>query len=72
MGAFKSEQDADSMIARVSAELDREATTKTIQNKNTTLYLVFVGMFFKRDEADNFLDKIETYYPNAEVAELTN
>lgn len=72
MGTFKTEQDADSMIARVSAELEREATTKTIQNKNTTLYLVFVGMFFKRDEADSYLDKIETYYPNAEVAELTN
>ena len=71
LGDYNDMVAANDMISRAKTELGRSIMTQMITGENDTLYLVFVGLFYRRDEAHDYLDKIETYYPDAEVAELS-
>lgn len=71
LGKYPDMTAANNMISRAKTELGRSIMTQMITGDNDTLYLVFVGLFYRRDEAHDYLDKIENYYPEAEVAELS-
>lgn len=51
-------------------ELGQKVMVQTVHSANSTSYIVFVGIFYRQEDAHDFLDRIEHYYPEAEVAEL--
>ncbi len=71
MGDLNSERQLKEMAEQINHELDREVMVQMISDAKDTSYLVFVGIFYKEDEAKDFLESIENYYPKAEVTELT-
>lgn len=71
LGDYNSQVSATDIAARAKTELGRSIMMQMVTGENDTSYLVFVGLFYRREEAHDFLDKIETYYPDAEVAQLT-
>jgi hypothetical protein len=70
LGDFESQERLKEIVGRVSEELGREVLVQTVQSESNTSYVVFVGIFYRKEDANDFLDQIENYYPEAEVAEL--
>ena len=58
------------IVSCAGKELDREILVQTVQGESSTSYIVFVGIFYRQEDAHDFLDKVEHYYPEAQVAEL--
>ena len=71
LGDYNNQLLATDIAARAKNELGRSIMMQMISGDSDTSYLVFVGLFYRREEAHDYLDKIETYYPDAQVAQLT-
>lgn len=71
LGDYDNQVSATDIAARAKNELGRSIMMQMVTGENDTSYLVFVGLFYRRDEAHDYLEKIENYYPDAQVAELT-
>jgi rare lipoprotein A len=71
LGGYNNQVLASDMAARAKNELGRSIMMQMVTGESDTSYLVFVGLFYRREEAHDYLDKIETYYPDAQVAQLT-
>jgi rare lipoprotein A len=70
IGDFETQERLKEIVQQASAELGREVLVQTVQNSGDTSYIVFVGIFYRQEDAHDFLDQIEHYYPKAEVSEL--
>ncbi len=71
IGSYADMMAAHNSVAYAQTEFDRKVMMQMVSGEKDTSYLVFVGIFYRRDEAHNFLDKLESYYPEAELAELS-
>lgn len=71
LGNYNSQISASDIAARAKNELGRSIMMQMVTGEHDTSYLVFVGLFYRREEAHSYLDQIETYYPDAQVAQLT-
>lgn len=71
VGGFNSEGQLKEIAEQINHDLGREVMVQTISDAKDTNYLVFVGIFYKEDDAKDFLESIENYYPKAEVTELS-
>lgn len=70
LGDFQSRERLKEIVGSASEQLNREILVQTVQGEGSTSYIVFVGIFYRKEDATDFLDQIENYYPEAEVAEL--
>ncbi|MCW5908112.1 MAG: septal ring lytic transglycosylase RlpA family protein [Chitinophagales bacterium] len=71
LGDFENREHLREMVTRANNELGREVMVQTVRNTDDELsYIVFVGIFYRQEDAHDFLEQIEHYYPKAEVAEL--
>lgn len=71
IGSYETMYEAHNSVAYAQTEFDRKVMMQMVSGESDTSYLVFVGIFYRRDEAHNFLDKLESYYPEAEMTELS-
>lgn len=73
LGNFENPEHLREMVTRANNELGREVMVQTVRNANDEIsYIVFVGIFYRQEDAHDFLDLIEPYYPKAEISELAS
>jgi rare lipoprotein A len=71
IGYFENQKKLREMVFRVNSELGREVLVHSkVEKAGDTSYIVFVGIFYRQEDAHDFLEQIEQYYPKAEISEL--
>ena len=71
MGDYESEQQVKEVALAVSRQSNQEVLVQVMSDSDDTTYLVFVGVFYRQDDAEDFLDRMEQYYPEAQVTKLS-
>ena len=71
IGDFESQERLKGFVNVANKLLGKEVLVQLVAEKaGDTSYIVFIGIFYRQEDAHDFLDQIEHYYPQAEVAEL--
>lgn len=71
IGDFESQERLKGFVNLANKLLGKEVLVQPVAEKaGDTSYIVFIGIFYRQEDAHDFLDQIEHYYPQAEVAEL--
>lgn len=64
------EDKMQSAVEQIKLELDREPMVQKIDNISNSYYSICVGEFYKKEDAEDLLSQIKTYYPNSYILEL--
>ncbi len=70
IGAYTNEQKFYEMVNQVEAELYREVYIQTVSYNRGMLYRLYTGCFGTRENAEDYLRQIKSYYPDSYVVEV--